>query len=118
MATISIDGDDVVLTFTRFERIFGLIHDQRIPLSSITAVTSVANGLAATEGWRAPGLGVPGRSKIGTWRGNGRRMLVRVQRDQPAVRIDAEGQPYRASLIGADDALGMTDAIAARLTRS
>jgi hypothetical protein len=115
MATITFDGNQVVLTFTRFERFFGLIHDQRIPMGSITAVSAVPTGLSATEGWRAPGLGMPGRSKIGTWRGNGRKMLVRVQRDQPAVRIDADGQPYHAYLIGADEAAGVADAISARL---
>jgi hypothetical protein len=118
MATITIDGDDVMLTFTRFERLLGLIHDQRIPLRSITEVTQVPVGLTATEGWRAPGFGVPGRSKIGTWRGAGRKMLVRVQRDQPAVRIDADGQRYHAYLIGADDAIGSADAISACLPTS
>ena len=65
----------------------------------------------AVRGIRAPGLALPRRTKIGTWRGGGRKRFVRVRRGEPGVRIEAEGQPYHSYLVGTPDA----EALVARL---
>jgi hypothetical protein len=124
MATIHIDHDAVVITPTRFERIAGLVGVQRIPLSSILDVTIEEDPHGAISGFRAPGLAIPGSTKIGTWRDGGRRVFVCVRDSKPAVRIetvgrdDAGGQ-YDGFIVTHDDPHTIADEInAARPTRS
>jgi hypothetical protein len=52
---------------------------------------------------RAPGLGLPGVRKVGTWRGRDGRTLVSVRRGQPGLRIALTGQHFDTLLIGVDD---------------
>lgn len=110
MATMSITPEHIEVTFTTAEKIGGLLRDQRIPRSAVVAVDVVPDGYAATRGLRSPGLGIPGRRKIGTWRSRGRKQLVSVRRGEPAVHVSARGQRYDDIIIGTPDAaiLGAT----------
>jgi hypothetical protein len=110
MATLTITGDTLQVRFSTFEKVLGLVRDHSYPLSAVASTRVEADGLAAARGLRAPGLGVPGRRKIGTWRGRSR-TLVSVRRDQPAVVVDLAGQRFARLVIGTDDAA----AVAARL---
>lgn len=124
MATIHIDHDAVVIKPTRFEKIAGLVGEQRIPLSSIVDVTVEDAPHRAISGLRAPGLAVPGSTKIGTWRDGGRRVFVCVRDSKPAVRIetagrDAAGGQYDAFIVTSDDPRAIAHHVdAARPTRS
>ena len=71
----------------------------------------MADGLAAARGLRAPGLGLPGRRKIGTWRRIGERSLVSVRRGQPALRIALEGQRYDTLVSGTDEPAALAAAL-------
>lgn len=103
MATLTIAGEVLQVRFSTFEKVLGAVRDHTYPLSSISSAHVEADGLAAARGLRAPGLGVPGRRKVGTWRGR-RRSLVSVRRGQPAVVVDLTGQRFARLVIGADDA--------------
>lgn len=103
MAAVRIDGDDLVVTLARNERLWGLLGDLRVPLSSVTAVEVVPEGRKAVRGLRAPGLGGPQRL-IGTWRARGDKQYVCVRRGQPAIRVRLDGQRFQTVLIGLDDA--------------
>jgi len=100
---MTVDGDQLVVTLARNERWWGLLHDLRVPLTSIDAVDVVADGRRAVRGLRAPGLGGTQRL-IGTWRARGDRQYVCVRRRQPAVRVTLEGERYRTVIVGLDDA--------------
>lgn len=102
MTMMRIEGETLVVRFTTAEKILGLVRDQRIPASAVDAVTTVDDGLAAARGLRAPGLGLPGVRKLGTWRTRRGTSLVSVRRDQPAVRVELSGQAYSTLLIGDD----------------
>ncbi len=108
MATIHVDRNAVVISPTRFEKIAGLVGEQRIPLSSIREVTVEEDPRRAISGLRAPGLAVPGSAKIGTWRGRGRSLFVCVRDSKPAVRIEtvgsaAGGGRYDGFIVTSDD---------------
>lgn len=103
MTTLTITADAVAVRFTRLEKVLGLVGDHVVPRSAVTAAEVVPDGLSAARGLRAPGLGIPGRRKLGTWRGHGR-TLVSVRRGQPAVQLSLEGQGWARWLIGTDDA--------------
>ena len=93
------------------EKIGGLLRDLDVPLDSVREVDVVPNGMRAARGIRAPGLGLPGMRKIGTWRRRGERMMVSVRHGQPAVRVRLDGQRFDTLLIGADDAAAVAAAI-------
>jgi hypothetical protein len=112
MTHVTITPTTVVVRFTRGEKIAGLIADQAVDRRHITSVTVVPDGLAATRGLRAPGLGLPGVRKIGTWRGRGQRTLVSVRRGEPALAIDLSGGRYTRLLLGSPDAQAWADALA------
>jgi hypothetical protein len=110
MATLAIDGTDLVVTLRPSERRWGLLRNLRIPLSSVSEVAVVDDGRSAVRGIRSPGLGGTQRL-IGTWRASGNTQYVCVRRHQPAVKVTLEGQRYRTILIGADDAAALADLI-------
>ncbi len=112
MTTILVSDDTLTVRLTRVSRIAGLLRDQVIPRSAVTSAEVVTDGLAAARGLRAPGLAVPGRRKIGTWRGRGGRRFVDVRRGQPALRLRLNGQRYDELLIGQDDAAALAALLA------
>jgi hypothetical protein len=108
MATIHVDRNAVVIDLSRFEKIAGLVGDQRIPLSWIREVSVEDDPHRAIKGLRAPGLAVPGSTKIGTWRGRDRSFFVCVRGSRPAVRVDtvgraASGGRYDGFIVTSDD---------------
>jgi hypothetical protein len=104
MTTLHIEGNDLALRFTPYEKVAGLVRDIRVPLASIRSVELVENGLSAAKGLRAPGLGLPGIRKLGTWRTFGAKSLVSVRREVPAVRVSLEGERYDTLLVSTSDA--------------
>jgi hypothetical protein len=115
MTTVVLLDDAVQLRFRTWEKVAGLIRDHEVPLSAITWAEVVSDGLAATRGLRAPGLGVPGYRKIGTWRGRGHKSLVSVRLGQPAVRLRLQGQRFDELLVGADDAAALVEQLRFRV---
>ena len=113
MARIDVTDEAVVIRLSTFEKVAGLLGDQEIPLAAVTDVEVVSDPLTAMRGLRAPGLAVPGRTRIGTWRGGGRRQMVRVRAGRQAVRIGADGQRFDSYLVDAYDPAAVADAIRA-----
>ncbi|MFG2105222.1 hypothetical protein [Micromonospora chersina] len=111
MATIDLSTDTIRVRLTPAEKLWALRGDLAFPRAAVRTVTVEADGLRATRGLRAPGLGVPGLRKVGTWLGRTGREFVSVHADQPAVRITLAGQRYDALLIGADDAAALAEAV-------
>ncbi|GAA1931417.1 hypothetical protein [Nocardioides marmoribigeumensis] len=112
MARLTLSDDSVQLRFTTTEKILGLVKDQDFPRSAVQSARVEQDGLHATQGVRAPGLGVPGYRKVGTWRGKGR-SLVSVRRHEPAVVVELSGQRVDRLVVGVD---GDASALAAALS--
>ena len=102
MATLHVHGDDLQVRFTTSEKVFGLVRDRDVPLRSVVSATVATDGLHAVHGIRAPGLGWPGRRKIGTWRGRGR-TLVSVRRDTPALVAELRGEHFDRLVVETQD---------------
>ncbi len=111
MATMQVRPPVLSVRLTRAEKLAGLLRDVEVPLSSVREVEVVPDGVAATSGLRAPGLGLPGLRKIGTWRRRDGKSLISVRRGQPAVRVRLEGQRFDELLVGADDAPDLAAAV-------
>ncbi|GAA3441624.1 alpha/beta hydrolase family protein [Planomonospora venezuelensis] len=104
MATMTVTGGELVLALDRGEKVAGLHGDIRVPLTAVRDVTVVENGVAGARGLRSPGLAVPGRTKVGTWRRPGNRAFVTVRRGVPAVRVSLSGAGYDELLVGDEHA--------------
>lgn len=114
MATIRIDGDEVVITLTRFEHVFGFLRDRRIPRSLITEVAVEPEPFRAIRGIRAPGLAVPWRVAIGTWRGRRGRMFVCARAHEPALRlVTPADHAFQAYVVSVDDASALAEQLGA-----
>lgn len=115
MGELSVQDDRVVLRLSRFERFAGLHGDVAIPVGHVRDVAVVADAFANTRGLRAPGLGVPRRLRIGTWRGGGARTFVVARAGVPAVRVRTRGRSVGAEfdelLVTTTDAAGIAGRI-------
>lgn len=104
MSTITFGPSSTTVHLTLPEKLVSFRGDITVPSDSITSVDVVEDALAHVHGMRAPGLGVPGARKVGTWRYDGQRMFVSVRRGQSAVRVSLQpGGTWATLLIGCDD---------------
>ena len=106
MATVDRSGDVLQVRLSAPEKVAGLLRDVEVPVASVRRATVEADALGAVRGVRAPGLALPGRVKIGTWRGHGR-TLVAVRRGVPALRLELTRGPYDAVLVSTPDAAAL-----------
>jgi hypothetical protein len=106
MATLSARNGTIAVRFTRIEKILGLLRDHHYPLSAVLSVTVEPHGLPAVRGLRAPGLGLPGVAKIGTFYGSDGKTLASVTRGRGAVIVRLVGVKFDRLVIGADDPRG------------
>lgn len=111
MAQIKRTGAYLDIVLTPFEKLMALHRGVRVPLSSITAVNVVERPLDEVQGFRAPGLHVPSRHKIGTWRASGRRTFAVARAQQTAVRIDLDDGKYDTLIISVPDAAAVAQDI-------
>jgi alpha/beta superfamily hydrolase len=112
MATMTVDSNAVEIRLSHAEAAFALRRRHlRVPLAAVDDVAVEADGVAAATGLRAPGLAVPGRMKVGTWRRRGQRTLVSTRRGMPAVRVIFSGAGVDEVLIGSPHAHAVATAI-------
>jgi hypothetical protein len=114
MATLTAEGAELHLALTGREKLAGLHGDVRVPLTAVREVTVEPDALAAVRGLRAPGLALPGRTKIGTWRGRGGKRFVVARRDAPAVRVALDGAAHEELIVSVEDAETVAAEIRAR----
>lgn len=116
MTTVTITDQTVDVTLTRAEKVWALHGDLRIPRSQIRAVDALDNPLAAPRGIRAPGLALPGRVKLGTWRAKSGRQFVAVRRGVPGVRLHLTGNRYAEVIVSVADESVRNDLLALQPT--
>ena len=115
MAHLSVIGNHLVLTLTTFEKVAALHGDLRVPTGAVTSVEVVQQPFAYVRGFRAPGLAIPGRLLIGTWRCRAGRMFVVARRGVPAVRVRLAGWRYDELLVSDPGAAAMSQRLRSTL---
>src|SRR5215213_5623188 len=114
MASIELTGDELIVRLTSPEKLAALHGDVHVAGRWIQAVAVERQPLDALQGLRAPGLSIPGRTKIGTWRRFRHRGFVVARRNVPAVRVRLTGGPYDDLLVSTPDAEATAAEIRAR----
>lgn len=94
------------------EKTGGVHGDLTVPLSQVRDVEAVAEPYRVVRGIRAPGLGVPGRTKIGTWRSKGRKTFAVARHGRPGVRIRLQDNTFDQVVLSVPDGPGLVAAIA------
>ena len=110
MASVTTTPTQLVVSFTPWEKLAGLVRDLTVDRSAVTSVEPLTDGVAAVRGLRAPGLGLPS-VRVGTWRRRGAKSLVSVRRHRPALRLRLTGAAYDEVLVSVPD----PEAVAAAL---
>jgi hypothetical protein len=118
MATLDIRDSELVLELTGWEKVAGLLGDLHLPLDDVRTAEVVADPLPLVRGLRAPGLDVPWRTKIGTWRQRRSRTVAVVRAGAPAVRVllhgdPAERRPLRELVVDVPDPVAVVTALTA-----
>lgn len=87
MAELVIEGQDLVLRLTTFEKVAALHRDLRFPLSSVSAIDVAEKPFTLVRGFRAAGMSIPKRVAIGTFRRMAVTRFFVLKGTGPAVHI-------------------------------
>lgn len=103
MASVRIEGADLVVSLRPIEKLGALRGDVRIPLRSVRRVRVAPDPWRELRGIRAPGTGIPGVIALGTRRGEGICDFAAVYRHQPALVVEAEEADFDRLVISLPD---------------
>ena len=114
MARLSVDGDELLLDLTGFEKLEGFHGDIRVPVSCVREIRATDDPWSELRGIRAPGTGIPGVVAVGTRRG-GHKDFAAVHGKGPAVVVELEGADFERLVVTEDDAATAADELRRRL---
>jgi hypothetical protein len=103
MATLIIDDDTITVSLTATEKVQALHGDVTVPRFAVTEVRTVLDGMAEVLGLRAPGAGLPGVMKVGTWRSREGTTFAVCHRQRPAIVLHLSGAKYDRVVVTLDD---------------
>jgi len=100
MATVIADREHLHIELSTGEKWAALRRtDVAIPWADVVSVETVAEPFRLVHGLRAPGLAVPWRRKIGTWRSAGRKVFAATRAGLPGIRIVLNGNNFSEILV-------------------
>ena len=111
MSTITLSDTTLAVRLSPVEKLLGLLGDQEIARDAVTDVQVVPDGMSVVRGVRAPGLALPRRRKLGTWRGGGATRLVDVRAGEPALQVRLSGHRYDELLLSTPAAEALAAAL-------
>lgn len=103
MAQVEIDDKTITVRLTGLERLWALRTQVTADRSTVRTARTSDDVLSQVRGVRAPGLGIPGRIKVGTWRSRQGKDLVVARRGQPGVVVELAGATWCRFVIGCPD---------------
>ncbi|MCW2135189.1 alpha/beta hydrolase [Arthrobacter sp. VKM Ac-2550] len=99
MARLVVGDGAVRVELSKGEKIAGLLPDLNMPATAVEDVQVLKDGFTGVTGMRAPGLALPGRVRMGTWRGSRGNTFAVVHQGKPAVQLTLKDQKYRRVVV-------------------
>lgn len=100
MAELVVEGDELVVRLSGWERAAAFRGDVRVPLTSVRSVSVEPDPWHALRGIRSPGTGWPGVIAYGTRRMTGDRPdFSAVLRRRPTVKVELDPPSEFAQLL-------------------
>ena len=116
MAQLAMDASGVRVALTRGDRWAALLRrDVTAPWSSLRDVEVVAEPTRLVRGLRAPGLSLPGRTKIGIWRKSGQKTLAVTSKGQPGLRLRLTDHSYDQIVLSVPNGAALAEQIRGRI---
>lgn len=113
MATLLVDGSDLLVKMAELEKFEAMHADLRIPLRAVRTVRVVDDAWPELRGIRAPGTGIPGVIAVGTRRGSFGKDFAVVHGREQAIVVELDGAAYSRVVVTTPDA----DGVAAEIQR-
>jgi hypothetical protein len=100
MATVTVDGPDLVVSLSWKEKMGALHGSVRVPVSSVQSAVVELTPWNAIRGVKFAGTGIPGRTALGVRQSREGKDFTAVHPGQPAVRIDLDKKsPYSRLIV-------------------
>ncbi|MCG5461907.1 hypothetical protein AB0K35_03885 [Micromonospora sp. NPDC053740] len=103
MATVRVDGDDLVVEIEGMDRLWSLKSRLVIPLANVRGATADPGIAAEPKGLRAPGTSVPGVITAGTFHQDGERVFWNIRDGARAVVIELADERYARLVVEVAD---------------
>ncbi len=118
MASLIVEGADLVVKMSDLEKAEAMHIDIHVPLAKVHEVRAVADAWPELRGIRAPGTGIPYVIAVGTRRGSFGKDFAAVHGRGAAVVVDLEGADYSRLVVTTPDAEGVAAEIRRHLMPS
>jgi hypothetical protein len=116
VADLVIDGSDLLVHLSTFEKAEAVHGNIALPLSAVVSVDAVESAWPHLRGMRAPGTGIPNVVAVGTRRGSFGKDFAAVHGTGAAVVVELDGADYQRIVVTHDDAVALAGTINAART--
>jgi hypothetical protein len=103
MATISVQGQDLVVEMNGLDKLWSLKSRLTIPLAHVRGATLDPGILGEPKWIRAPGAHLPGVITAGTFHQDGEKVFWAVRDAQKAVVVELADEHYTRLVVEVDD---------------
>ncbi|MEU3650601.1 hypothetical protein AB0E59_45110 [Lentzea sp. NPDC034063] len=103
MATISVQGQDLVVEMNGLDKLWSLKSKLTIPLAHVRGATVDPGILGEPKGVRAPGTHLPGVITAGTFHQDGEKVFWAVRDGLKAVVVELADEHYTRLVVEVDD---------------
>jgi hypothetical protein len=110
VARYVVDGTDLVVHMSLWEKIWSFRADIRVPLTSVWSAVAVRNPWLDLRGYRMAGVAWPGSLAYGTRRhGEGYDFCI-LRKSRPAVQVDVRSGRFSRFLLSMPEGSELEDA--------
>jgi hypothetical protein len=111
MAEVVIEGGELVVQLSFWEKVGSLRSGVRASLGSVQQVRATSEPWAELRGIRAPGTGIPAVIMLGTMRGSFGKDFCAIYRGKPAVIVELAGEEFRRLLLSVEQPEALVERI-------
>lgn len=111
MATVSIEGNNLIVTMTGLNKLAALKNRILVPLENVRGATHDPGIVREPKGIRAPGTHVPGLVTAGTFYEAGDRVFWDVTRGEQAIVIELANDRFVRLIVSVEDPRASVDLV-------